>query len=535
MQPVRSSVYGVLVLPIACLLVVASAPAYAVLQDQPQPQPQDQSLGGSSADKVRYADQYPGSDVGAKINAAIAALGGEFGTVVVSAGKHSFSTTINKPRGVILRGQGTGLAFSPDDVVQGGTILNWTSPSGNAIVIADAHGTNYESNTGLWDFTLIGPGISSDATGIWLGGDPAGVVRTNSDFADNESFVNVSIRNFARGVVWGNNAFLDRWLHCNIWGNNVGIFLLKSIVGSNESNSFVQCYIGNNTGGAVRGVGNADLHFISTSFDFNNTGTANGPPSQIAAIEALNPATFLDCHFEQWNGTFVDNGRTGSVVRIIGGDAALDSPASILDPQMFNFGGEGSDVYIAGLSVASAHKVARVVQWNSTGEAALWISGLLGNSNHEVLSPANAPVEASHFHIDSNVFGTEPSSITNATAELKRVKGNQGTPLSRKNVSLGQEWGFGASVLSILGYDPNFVVVVKAGRSVSVNPSLSVTFADGSWNTPCVPSTTRGDTNIPASATWTVSSKNAKGITLTFVGTPASGKDYTAYVICQGR
>lgn len=486
-------------------------------------------------DKTLDAGHYPGVDIGAKINSAIADLGHDSGTVVVPAGVYSFSTTIVKPRGILLRGQGTGLVFSSNDLMKIGTILVWIPQSGTAIVVADPYGTNYESNTGIGDLTLLGPGISSNANGIWVGGDPSGVVSSKDDFADNESFEKISIHNFSRGVVWGSNAFLDRWLQCNIWGNDVGIFLSDAIVASNETNSFVQCYIGNNVGGAVRGLGNADLHFVSTSFDFNNTGAAKGGPSSVPAIESLNPGNFIDCHFEQWNGTFVDNSGTASVVRIIGGDATLDSSAPIVDHQMFSFGGVGSDVYISGVSIASAHRVAHMVSWNSPRDSALWIAGLLGNSNHQILAITNPLAAAPRLHIDANIFGIESPSISSVTSELKRLAENQGTQLSAKNVSLGQGWGGKASVVSILGYDPNFALTVKSGITATINPSLKISFADGSWSNFCVPSATRGDTNIPTTATWTVSTLSSKGMTLTFIGTPISRTAYTVYVICQGR
>src|SRR4051812_20093977 len=47
---------------------------------------------------VQSADQYSGSDIGAKVNAAFSAIG-NVGTVFIPSGTYTFSTTIDLPVG----------------------------------------------------------------------------------------------------------------------------------------------------------------------------------------------------------------------------------------------------------------------------------------------------------------------------------------------------------------------------------------------------------------------------------------------------
>lgn len=67
-----------------------------------------------------------GSDIGARIKAAIHALPNGCGTIVIPAGTYSQSTPVVKPACVNIRGHGAA-----------STIINWTPTSGAAFVLAD--------------------------------------------------------------------------------------------------------------------------------------------------------------------------------------------------------------------------------------------------------------------------------------------------------------------------------------------------------------------------------------------------------------
>lgn len=109
------------------------------------------AVSAKSMGHVLYADQFPGADIGAKINTAIAALPANGGTIVVPAGDYSLTTpiVISRP-GVILTGQGYG------------TTLHY-SGSGDAIFLG-VPGSSSDSNVNLGavlrDFILQGTAAS---------------------------------------------------------------------------------------------------------------------------------------------------------------------------------------------------------------------------------------------------------------------------------------------------------------------------------------------------------------------------------------
>lgn len=122
---------------------------------------------------VRYADQFPGADMGAKVNAAYADLPSRtvsdgsgyftsitapFGTIEVTLGAFSYSTgiVINSPF-VNVRGQGTT-----------STELDYTG-SGTAIWFEPCSTCNYSefvSGNGLFNLSINGNGASAGAVGL---------------------------------------------------------------------------------------------------------------------------------------------------------------------------------------------------------------------------------------------------------------------------------------------------------------------------------------------------------------------------------
>ena len=115
-----------------------------------------------SMNGVLNATDFPGADIGAQVNNAIAALGTSGGQIYIPAGTYAFSNTIYLPPWVRLSGASAT-----------GTILNWTATTGWAIVVAG-------NNTGLFfnfsyqgaveDMTLYGPGSATSTGGFYLGG-----------------------------------------------------------------------------------------------------------------------------------------------------------------------------------------------------------------------------------------------------------------------------------------------------------------------------------------------------------------------------
>ena len=71
------------------------------------------------------------------------------------------------------------------------------------------------------------------------------------------------------------------------------------------------------------------------------------------------------------------------------------------------------------------------------------------------------------------------------TININRLRANQGTALTSAKFALSAEWGSTASISSVSGTDIAFNVVISAtGTGQSAAPTVTVTFANGTWTNP---------------------------------------------------
>jgi hypothetical protein len=332
-------------------------------------------IGGTLTDGVVNSALYAGSDIGAKVNAAIAAIG--CGTVLIPAGTYSYTTTILKPRCINLTGHG---AVS--------THLNYTATTGVAVVIGDAASPTQYGIAGISGISFAGTGTGLGTTntsvGIWIGGDPfwgspcggsgtSGIIPCNYS-ADNQTFYQISVSGFEIGVKTANNAYVDTFTSTNIFANWYGISQAPSSTNSGENNRFVSSDIFNNSGAGLYAAGGWKL--IGTSLDFNNDGSAT---TQATHAQVINTEYECHaCHAEAYSGAVSTGNQPFSWY---GGEALFDSNASITDPVFFSTSAAGQTSSLIGTNVYSGHTVSALVLANGGAKASIYISGLSGNGN----------------------------------------------------------------------------------------------------------------------------------------------------------
>lgn len=342
----------VITLGLACALELGS-PVFA---QQPAPP------------AVANATSFAGADIGAQINAAIRSLPldgpNHAGTVAIPAGQYTFATTIIKPKGVELRGEGA-LA----------SVLTYTGPS-EAIVVGDTAGEFGQPpywQSGLESFTLKGPGRAPGSIGIWLGGDPAGSVLPTDATAQSEHFNQLVITGFDHAVQWGDETTNTHWLQDILWGNNVGIVGVGD--SSNSTNVFSECQFFANVGGAIietKSGNELDLQFSLCDFEFNNPSLpTDGAPTKIPQISlAGDDFTCFSCHFEEYDGPFFKLGPDDSHIILLGGQMNADATGGTLTDPYFIYAGGGQNrgdngdfLNIEGVYFNTAHAVAQVVDF----------------------------------------------------------------------------------------------------------------------------------------------------------------------------
>jgi len=99
-------------------------------------------------------------------------------------------------------------------------------------------------------------------------------------------------------------------------------------------------------------------------------------------------------------------------------------------------------------------------------------------------------------------------------------------------------WGSGASVaVNNNASDAAGDTTITAGSGPSANPTVQLTFHDGTWgNTPmCQPVRADLTSPLPASAPWVRTNVSATTVTYTFTGTPVNGNAYGLTWICIGH
>lgn len=172
-----------------------------------------------------------GSDLGAWINAAIKYMPGNGSTpsgcgVIQLSYEASikFTTTIVKPRCTLI------------DLNQ--STLLWAGSGTQAIVVADTYTKAPPSPGGIKNGRIFGSanGISR-SNGIFLGGDPEGVIFSSAGNATNQSFYDLDVQNFTDDYVVGNNAFQNTWVNGAIaLSGRAGIHFIAN--GRNEGENF---------------------------------------------------------------------------------------------------------------------------------------------------------------------------------------------------------------------------------------------------------------------------------------------------------
>lgn len=263
-------------------------------------------VSATNIEGVFYADQYSGSDIGAKINTAYATLPASGGTIVIPAGTYNYSTPIifatqHKP--VILEGQGGGSFYAA-----GATTLVYTSSTGIGITY-NAEGAS-SGGSGLYNLSLVGPagiyaggntGIGSSTTilnttstqGVHLGGTfgATGVVLQG-----------VEISGWGKGVQWDSNTFLTDINNSAIQKNGMDLYFPSS-TNAYENDHVTNSLIGdgNYGSGSIASncvyIGNTsqsgDWQFTGNSFD--DCQVTWGASAQGASIHLTNN------HFENPN------------------------------------------------------------------------------------------------------------------------------------------------------------------------------------------------------------------------------------------
>jgi hypothetical protein len=128
-----------------------------------------------------------------------------------------------------------------------------------------------------------------------------------------------------------------------------------------------------------------------------------------------------------------------------------------------------------------------------------------------------------------NAQGDQSATIVFGTAQAKRLTARKGSVVVAGDFALSAGWGASAAavMLNSTSRDQGGQVSIQANGTTTANPTVTLTFHDGTWgNAPAVQAV-RGDTHTPTTAYWAVSTVTATTVQFIFVGTPTTGTNYT--------
>lgn len=346
----------------------------------------DTRLGPAGANQTVYvtpnnAQNWPGSDVGAQINSAIATLPlsatNHCGSVNVAVGNYSFSTSIVKPRCVTIDFNGATLKYTGSE---------------QAIKVYDTYRLNtpsYYNIGGLEDVNLIGPSNSSGSSvGIYLGGDPAGVISPRNAQCHAQAFYNVHVHNFVRGWQFGRGAYIMQFVAGNYSENGTAVFFPRDIEYV-ESVAFISPVMNNNRFMGIENDSGAEITILGGSIDYNGQAAgASGPAIGGISANSTGLIHIYGTHFEQSSGELINIGSGSSSTSVM-----IESAALVLRKgatALVQIGGTKSALTMRDVTGGGNSPVAEYVNWQATG-GQLVIDNMIWSSSIPAPALMNSP------------------------------------------------------------------------------------------------------------------------------------------------
>jgi hypothetical protein len=286
------------------------------------------------------ASTFPGSDICARTNAAVAAtfaamkqpeIGGMAslrGRVRIPAGDYVCKTAIHLLHGVWITGDGDA------------TFLSWNG-SGPAIIASDVNAPGEYVQGVLSDLHIRGTRLTGQ-DGIYVGGDATcnGTCTANpaTNVGYNYVFRNVTVLNMGgNGIQYGNNAFNLLW--DNVHSNNnsgYGLYVPHTSTGGGQYNTWTHSQL---AGNALGGWLIDQLPFVTFEMfglDVQYNGGDDG--SSLHAEVNGGHVICVGCHFEHQQGVFFSlnselQANRADDIQLVGGQL-ITVKSGVTDPYL---------------------------------------------------------------------------------------------------------------------------------------------------------------------------------------------------------
>ncbi|MDR3725016.1 MAG: hypothetical protein P4K83_11075 [Terracidiphilus sp.] len=205
-----------------------------------------------------------GSEVGAWVNAAFTQLNGNPGTVTLDPSvTYNQTIPIVKPATAWLDCQGS--------------VLNWAGSTGKGAAVVMASPLSIWNGGGLNRCTISQNYNASNTNyGVYLGGDPAGVISPTAYLASNQTIRDSAIIGFKCGLTHGENTWALRITGTSFVKNYDHVCALSGMGNSGENMTIVQSQLSNSYDVALNLQVEEEWNVIGSWCDYNANGCAKG-------------------------------------------------------------------------------------------------------------------------------------------------------------------------------------------------------------------------------------------------------------------
>jgi len=384
------------------------------------------SLQVSNFNGVLNANLFSGGDLGAKVTAAIAELGTTCGTVYIPNGTYTWTT--HK------------VLMNPCQRIEGdGAVINVSTGTDPFLVFAALPNfslvTIYTHGGISGNINFVGPGAgvgTSSSAGIWIGGDPAGVITPSSYQAFQMTFTNFHLQKFGCGVTLG-TVFQIAFLGGTFDGNYAGVC---GVAAGEDINFHGTQIINNIQYGIYAPNAGQEYSLYGVSLDYNGqTLPTTGAQIYINAPYSMN---IFGGHFENHYTPFivVPAGSGSGTINISNTRITMSNSIAGTPESYIVMGGTNSVLNVNNLSINNVSSVAylpaSLVNYNAAGgNNYLSVKGLFHTfQNNGLLLPVFKAGNTPNFY-DINTFdssgdntGNNINSIT-VGASMKNGAGYQ--------------------------------------------------------------------------------------------------------------
>lgn len=161
------------------------------------------------------------------------------------------------------------------------------------------------------------------------------------------------------------------------------------------------------------------------------------------------------------------------------------------------------------------------------------VNGYTNQGTNDIAHFISNGLVVAWIDFDGNPGGNLGLGTIGGNITVSRIFQNEGLAYSSADSAIALSgWGNGSTVSGAIGYDPAFSFNVTASGVPAANPTITITFKNGSWGRPPQFLVMRNDINTPYWGVPHTVVTTATTLVITFNGTPTVGTTYS--YICMG-